>query len=423
MYRTLIFGVANVIGCLLAYADAGWESIGKGEYTDDIIASCFKNVECQIMEVEFERDKENPDHYRIVNPYAEWPNKWKKNFIYDDQTHYIEFEVIGDKYVYVHPFTTGYTYEASNGGGGEVTVRNQANQQMEVGDFSSLEDLAQAYPSCLALYNDGYITYPRTFSYEGQGYENIIVTYSREPDNWMPGNTHENFTIRMPGASAPDPDKGWVSLGKGKMTDDVFASLYENLQSQTWEVEIQSNMENPGILRVVNPYKGWIDPGNFNLSYSQPKNDYMIIHTENAPDAWFEEFNTGYTYTGSGGGEIKVRMQIASAIEQAGYEAAASYYPDAFGRFRDNVFTVPEYAFQGGEYDVMIAFVGQGYYPVNYNRAFRIELPSSGVENAETDIEGEVIYYNLQGMRIKNPVPGTIVIESRGDKTRKVIVR
>lgn len=403
---------------------AEWKSIGIGQYTDDIIASSFKNVDCQTMEVEFEQNTENPSHYRIVNPYAKWHNKFTKNFIYDDtKDYYLEFEVIDDKYVYVHPFSTGYTYE--NPAGGEVTARNQANEQVDRG--RTIRDLAANDPTCLALYGKGNISYPLQFIYDGMGYDNIIVYFSRDTSSWQVGNKHDMFSIVMPGATPPDPNEGWESLGIGTMTDDVFSTLYENLPAQTWNVEIQRNIDDPDILRVVSPYKGWKDPGNLNLSYCAPRHDYMIIHTEHAPHAWIENFSTGYTYIGSG--EITVMMQVATAINQYGYEAVAEAYPDAiFGRFEDNTFTIPEETFivDGSMSDVVVAFIGQSFMPVNMHRGFKVTLPDpSGIDEADITPSGatrETEYFNLQGIPLKNPQPGSIVIMRNGNDVRKVVI-
>ena len=400
-----------------------WTAIGQGEYTDDIIASCFKNVSSQTMKVDFERNVANPNLYRIVNPYANWENKFKKNFFYDEsKDHYLEFEVINDEYVYIHPFSTGYTYEDPTGG--EVTVRNQANHQVEDNGYT-LQEVAEEFPTSLARYNSGYITYPAKFILDGQGYDNIIVYYSRS-STWYVGNRHENFAMRMPGAVPPDPNEGWVSLGMGKITDDVFATLYENLPQQIWEVEIQRSVDNPDIFRVVSPYKGWKDPGNLNLSYSESKNDYMIIHTEHAPHAWFENFPTGYTYNVQGGGEITVGMQATTAINQYGYEAVASEFSDEiFGRFENNVFTVPNELFMVGSepYDVMLAFIGQSYLPVNMHRNFTVTIPDpASVEELASDKE-ESRFYTLSGFPVTNPASGSIVIERKGSRARKLMIK
>ena len=53
-----------------------------------------------------------------------------------------------------------------------------------------------------------------------------------------------------------------------------------------------------------------------------------------------------------------------------------------------------------------------------------VNLDDSQVETGIDDILNEAsspVFYNLQGIRIHNPLPGSVVIECRGNKTRKII--
>lgn len=45
----------------------------------------------------------------------------------------------------------------------------------------------------------------------------------------------------------------------------------------------------------------------------------------------------------------------------------------------------------------------------------------TGVEDIFSDNDGEVRYYNLQGMPVLNPMPGQVVIERKGGKTAKIV--
>ena len=47
----------------------------------------------------------------------------------------------------------------------------------------------------------------------------------------------------------------------------------------------------------------------------------------------------------------------------------------------------------------------------------------SGVEDVDCDINPEVEFFNLQGVRIDKPAPGTVVLRRRGNKTDKIFVR
>ncbi len=59
-----------------------------------------------------------------------------------------------------------------------------------------------------------------------------------------------------------------------------------------------------------------------------------------------------------------------------------------------------------------------GVVPVNFTRG-----NESSVQDIVADPEenAPVEYYNLQGMRILNPQPGTFVIKRQGNKVEKII--
>ena len=50
-------------------------------------------------------------------------------------------------------------------------------------------------------------------------------------------------------------------------------------------------------------------------------------------------------------------------------------------------------------------------------------LVPTGIENVGADVEGAVEYFNLQGMRISEPVKGQVVIRRQGAKVEKIAVR
>lgn len=45
----------------------------------------------------------------------------------------------------------------------------------------------------------------------------------------------------------------------------------------------------------------------------------------------------------------------------------------------------------------------------------------AGINNIETGITSVPVYYNLQGIRVENPQPGSLLIEVKGSKSRKII--
>jgi hypothetical protein len=44
------------------------------------------------------------------------------------------------------------------------------------------------------------------------------------------------------------------------------------------------------------------------------------------------------------------------------------------------------------------------------------------VENVETGLSSEVVYYNLQGMRVEKPVKGQVYIQVQAGKSKKVMM-
>ena len=50
------------------------------------------------------------------------------------------------------------------------------------------------------------------------------------------------------------------------------------------------------------------------------------------------------------------------------------------------------------------------------------EGKATSVESVETGLSSEVIYYNLQGMRVEKPVKGQVYIQVQGGKSKKVML-
>ncbi|MCC8118026.1 MAG: leucine-rich repeat domain-containing protein [Bacteroidales bacterium] len=49
------------------------------------------------------------------------------------------------------------------------------------------------------------------------------------------------------------------------------------------------------------------------------------------------------------------------------------------------------------------------------------EIPTQGIESAAVETESEPMYYDLQGVKIVNPRPGSVVIRRQGSKSEKII--
>ena len=50
------------------------------------------------------------------------------------------------------------------------------------------------------------------------------------------------------------------------------------------------------------------------------------------------------------------------------------------------------------------------------------EGKATSVEDVETGLSSDVVYYNLQGMRVEKPVKGQVYIQVQGGKSKKVML-
>ena len=51
------------------------------------------------------------------------------------------------------------------------------------------------------------------------------------------------------------------------------------------------------------------------------------------------------------------------------------------------------------------------------------EGKATSVENVETGLSTDAVYYNLQGMRVENPVKGQVYIVRQGTESKKVLIQ
>lgn len=95
--------------------DADWQSLGMGEYTDDIVSSAysFTGVSSYTYEVEVQENVNTPGFYRIVNPYGA-ETMWT-NFACD-HNHYMYIHAEDPDKVYMDISPLGLTVSSAAGG-------------------------------------------------------------------------------------------------------------------------------------------------------------------------------------------------------------------------------------------------------------------------------------------------------------------
>lgn len=144
-----------------------------------------------------------------------------------------------------------------------------------------------------------------------------------------------------------------------------------------------------------------------------------------------EESTTGWT---GDDGMLYIISEASEMSNMMGEEYAYDYYPEIFGSLTTNtegtILTIePTFNVGSTEYPLLMMFFEDDdwtLYDANTSGRFCITMPpsfgDSGIGSiSSSEANGNnVVYYNLQGIRIASPTPG-ITIERRGSKARKIV--
>ncbi len=211
-----------------------------------------------------------------------------------------------------------------------------------------------------------------------------------------------------------DNDANWKSLGTTDYLEAIIAEHYE-YDPVTLKVEIQENVNQPGFYRLVNPYSTY----DYNFIEREDNHDhYMYIHAENPNAVWIEDFPLGADF---GYGDGRVTSDVARFMEEDGVTLEEALARDVnLGQIdEDNILTFPKWGIWYSDRDY---FDGYWY---SSGRNFSLKIPAgAGVDDVTADQENmQIEYYNLQGIKINTPSPGSMFIEKRGTKTTKRVAR
>lgn len=219
---------------------------------------------------------------------------------------------------------------------------------------------------------------PATVSFaDGENASDIVVTYN--PDELNYGD-YTDITLQIGDETYTTPygvstysfsagATAWVSMGKGYYREDLFTSWYA-VDNLIYEVEIEKNVVEEGMYRVVNPYgEGfpYNDPGD----WDDTQNYYMVIDATDPDYVWIPAFNTGCDW---GKGEFNFLSFVQYYLNKGKtLDAIKSSNPELFGTLKDGVITMPEP-------NSMLAARGEdGYYYSNPNGMFAVALPGSRI--------------------------------------------
>lgn len=212
----------------------------------------------------------------------------------------------------------------------------------------------------------------------------------------------------------------WKSIGWTKYEDVIMYSIYEAFV-EPYAVEVEESTSTPGIYRLKNVYSpnGYWNSSEGNLHHHEDQNHYLYINAEDP--AWVYVMPSPVGMKGNDGSMLLtslVAINLANGYPMDIIQASA---PDFFGSRSDSgLITIPD----GMVYASETRYENGEYYSANLGMEMRIQLPGFvGVEEVEAEADGkDARYFNLQGVEVKNPAPGTPVIRVVGDKATKVIM-
>ena len=210
-----------------------------------------------------------------------------------------------------------------------------------------------------------------------------------------------------------DDSENWTDIGTGKMTDNFISGFYTVIPQQTIDVKVQEHKTQAGYYRIVNPFGG-LDPEPMVDYHESDHAHYMYVHAEDPYKVYITDSPVGIDL---GYGVIRINSVAGNYLANGQTVPSGTY-----GTMKNRTITFPENKLVIGEYDNK----SLAYYYTNKSGNFSIEIPETGGVNSIVgggETETHAIFYNLQGARIDNPAPGSLVIKRCGSEVSKVMIR
>lgn len=208
-----------------------------------------------------------------------------------------------------------------------------------------------------------------------EGYNTVaVVTYDK--DGWQVGKAYITFEIQTNGSD--DKEDTWVSMGYGRLTDDIFSSLLFSDETDTWitySVEIFKNTENPGLYRLKNPYSPDVYPVSVSGATYPVTDVYVEINAEDPDGVYIPYQSVGADW---GLGEFYIYSMASYLLDQgATWDQVKA--DNAFGTMKNNVITFPAKA---------LLWTGAGMGSLYYGNAegnFKVDMSNLTAEPTEPE--------------------------------------
>lgn len=393
--ETLLSG--KVAKAPVSKAEGEWKEIGEGTYSDVVICNEFAGYYNDPVKVTIEQSVSDPNVYRVLNPWPGIPEIWP-NVTYKPEHNFMIVDVSDPDFVLVREGLL----PIEDAEEGEVHYKSMTQFAVDVmGSKEKGKETLLAGPlaACNITMADGMITFPMNCF--GVMYPNGVNEVAGQ---WMPTMGSYSGYLVLPGGQFKDE---WTSMGTGRILDGFVWTLFENEAPEEKDVEVFKHNDVAGVYKVKGAFVD-SDPNAADLVIDARDPDWVRI------DKFDTRIKTEY-------GNLYILSVSANAY--ASYDDMVSFNPEFADRnitLKNNVIDIPKKAVYAhfpdtGDFSVMVNDRSLPSY---------IKLPSAEVEGIGADIEyGETEYYDLQGMRVKNPAAGQIVIARRGNKVSKMVVR
>lgn len=215
-----------------------------------------------------------------------------------------------------------------------------------------------------------------------------------------------------------DVEEGaWETLGDASFTTDILNCLFD-AAPQTYDAQLDRNIANPALYRLVNAH-GIQFQSPVQGSYDDSFPHYIYLDATDPDCVLMPMFDMGITVGGgavAAGGVACYRMDTGKTFEEVKEAGLGGTFDGNTISFAKN--TVVLY----GEDMTSVGLDANSIYFTNTSGEFKVVLPAMGIESVSASTSAPE-YYNLQGIRVAVPQPGSFLIRRTGDKVEKVFVK
>lgn len=206
---------------------------------------------------------------------------------------------------------------------------------------------ALTVPVTATLPDGSIFTVPSSITFaDGQKTADLVISYN--PEDIVYGD-YSDVTIQIGDDSVTTPygqnsftftagATAWVSMGMATFRENLVSSVY-GAPAITYEVEIEKNIVEKGIYRLINPF-GEAYPYNDSGDWDETKDYYMVIDATDPDYVWVPAFEGGLDW---GNGPMTIASFVQYYLDNGtALDALKAGAPELFGILKDGVITFPE---------------------------------------------------------------------------------